>query len=118
MRRLRLVAAITATLLIFSAWPSSLAKPPSVTSLFPAGAKQGSTVEVTVADAPEHWPSEAWTSHVGIKFDPIKDKKGAYKTTITADTPVGPHLVRFFNTDGSAQPRIFFVGLADETPEV
>ena len=53
MRQLRLVAAITATLLIFSAWPSALAKPPSVTSLFPAGAKRGSTVEVTAAAAPE-----------------------------------------------------------------
>ena len=118
MRRLRLAAAITATLLVFSAWPSGLAKPPSVTSLFPAGGKRGSTVEVTAADAPDPWPSEAWTSHAGIKFDPIKDKKGAYKTTITADTPIGPHLVRFFNADGSSQLRIFFVGLADETVEV
>ena len=118
MRQLRLVAAITATLLIFSAWPSALAKPPSVTSLFPAGAKRGSTVEVTAAAAPEPWPSEAWTSHAGIKFEPIKDKKGTFKTSIAADTPVGPHLVRFFNADGSSQPRMFFVGLADETAEV
>ena len=118
MRQVRFVAVLAATVLLLSAWPSTLAKPPSVTSLFPAGGKRGSTVEVTAADAPEPWPSEAWTSHAGIKFDPIKDKKGAFKTTITADTPVGPHLVRFFNPDGSSQPRIFFVGLADETAEM
>jgi hypothetical protein len=117
-KQLRLVAAITATLIVFCACPSGLAKVPSVTSLFPSGGKQGSIVEVTVADAPEPWPSEVWTSHSGIKFDPIKDKKGVYKTTINADTPTGPHLVRFFNAEGSSQLRIFFVGLAGETAEV
>jgi hypothetical protein len=95
-----------------------LAKPPAVTSIFPAGGKSGSTFELTAADAPDPWPSAAWASHAGIKLEPLKDKKGVYKTTIAADTPVGPHLVRFYNVDGSSQPRTFFVGLAGETAEV
>ena len=118
MRRLRFVAALAAGFCFFSTWPSGLAKSPAVTSIFPAGGKLGSTFELTTAEAPAPWPGAVWTSHPGIKFEPIKDKKGVYKTTITADTPVGPHLVRFYNIDGSSQPRIFFVGLADETAEV
>ncbi|MEC8989126.1 MAG: hypothetical protein VYB66_07765, partial [Verrucomicrobiota bacterium] len=101
----------------FSTWPSGLAKPPAVTSIFPAGGKLGSTFELTTAEASAPWPGAVWTSHPGIKFEPIKDKKGVYKTTINVETPVGPHLVRFYNIDGSSQPRIFFVGMADETAE-
>lgn len=118
MRRPRFVAALTAVYCFFSAWPGGLAKPPAVTSIFPAGGKSGSTFELTAADAPDPWPSAAWASHAGIKLEPLKDKKGVYKTTIAADTPVGPHLVRFYNVDGSSQPRTFFVGLAGETAEV
>ena len=118
MRRPRFVAALTAVYCFFSAWPGGLAKPPAVTSIFPAGGKSGSTFELIAADAPDPWPSAAWASHAGIKLEPLKDKKGVYKTTIAADTPVGPHLVRFYNVDGSSQPRTFFVGLAGETAEV
>ena len=118
MRRPRFVAALAAVSCFFSAWPGGLAKPPAVTSIFPAGGKSGSTFELTAADAPDPWPSAAWASHAGIKLEPLKDKKGVYKTTIAADTPVGPHLVRFYNADGSSQPRTFFVGLAGETAEV
>ena len=118
MRRLRFAAALASLPCFFAVEPDSLAKPPAVTSIFPPGGKPGSTFELTAADAPDPWPSAAWTSHPGIKLEAIKDKKGVYKSTIAADTPVGPHLVRFYNADGSSQPRTFFVGLAGEMAEV
>ena len=117
MRQLRFAAVTAIVSIIFSAWPSPLAKPPIVTSIFPAGGKQGSEFELTIADAPETWPSAAWSEHLGIKLEPLKEKKGVYKISVAADTPVGPHLLRFHNADGASQPRIFFVGLADEISE-
>ena len=117
MRQLRFAAVTAIVTIMFCAWPSALAKPPIVTSVFPAGGKQGSDFELTIADAPETWPSAAWADHPGIKLEPITDKKGVYKTAIAPDTPAGPHLVRFYNADGASQPRIFFVGLADEISE-
>jgi len=103
--------------LLIAAWPNGLAKPPAITSIFPAGGKQGAEFELTTADPPEIWPSAAWSDHLGIKLEPLKDKKGVYKVSIATDTPVGPHLVRFYNAYGASQPRIFFVGLADEVLE-
>ena len=118
MRGFRFVATLAAGFHFFSTWPSGMAKAPAATSIFPAGGKLGSTFELTTAESPAPWPVAAWTSHPGIKLEPVKDKKGVYKTTIASDTPVGPHLVRFYNIDGSSQPRIFFVGMAYETAEV
>ena len=117
MRQLRFAAVTAIVSILFSAWPSALAKPPVVTSIFPAGGKQGSEFELTIADAPETWPSAAWSDHPGIKLEPLKEKNSVYKTSVAADTPVGPHLLRFHNADGASQPRIFFVGLADEITE-
>ncbi|MBC8245644.1 MAG: PPC domain-containing protein [Verrucomicrobia bacterium] len=117
MRQARFVSTLAAVFCFFSAWPSGLAKPPAVTSIFPAGGQRGSSFELTAADAPDPWPSGAWTSHPGIRLEPLNDKKGVYKASVAADAPVGPHLVRFHNADGASQPRIFFVGLAGETAE-
>ena len=117
MRQHRFAVGVAIVFLLTAAWSSGLAKPPAVTSIFPAGGKQGSEFELTAADLPETWPSAAWADHPGIKLEPITDKKGVYKTAIASDTPVGPHLVRFYNADGASQPRIFFVGLADEISE-
>ena len=55
MRRPRFVAALAAVSCFFSAWPGGLAKPPAVTSIFPAGGKTGSMFELTAADAPDPW---------------------------------------------------------------
>ncbi|MDP6795987.1 MAG: PPC domain-containing protein [Verrucomicrobiota bacterium] len=117
MRQIRFTVALAVVSCFFSAWPVGLAKLPAVTSIFPAGGQRGSAFELTAADAPDPWPSAAWTSHPGIQLEPLNDKKGVYKTTIASDTPVGPHLVRFHNADGASQTRIFFVGLAEETSE-
>ena len=118
MRRLRFTAAFAVISCFFSDYPIAMAKPPAVASIFPAGGQRGSAFDLTAADAPDPWPSAAWTSHPGIQLEPLKEQKGVYKTTIAADTPVGPHLIRFHNADGASQPRIFFVGLAEEIAEV
>ncbi|MBO60855.1 MAG: hypothetical protein CMO63_02630 [Verrucomicrobiales bacterium] len=117
MRQRNLAVRSAIAFLLAAAWPSGLAKPPAVTSIFPAGGKQGSEFELTAADSPETWPSAAWADHPGIKLEPLKEKKGTYKVRVAADTPAGPHLIRFYNADGASQPKLFFVGLVDEIPE-
>jgi hypothetical protein len=111
------VAAFTAALIVFSVWTSALGKPPAVSSLYPAGAQQGSTVEIAADPAPDPWPASAWSGNSAIKLKPIKDKKGVYNAIIAKDAPLGPHLIRIHNTDGASQPRMFFIGLAGETME-
>jgi len=53
---------------------SACAAPPAVTSLFPAGAQRGTTVEVTAAGTFERWPVQAWISGHGVAVAPGKDK--------------------------------------------
>ena len=53
-------AALSAFLIIFFGVSVVFAKPPSVTSIFPSGARQGAELELKVADIPEIWPSYVW----------------------------------------------------------
>ena len=110
-------AALSAFLIIFFGVSVVFAKPPSVRSIFPSGAMQGAELELKVADIPEIWPSSVWVDHSGILFKPNKNKKGVYNVSVDLNTPVGPHLVRFYNNDGSSKPCIFFIGLAEEIVE-
>ena len=41
MRQHRFAVGVTIVFLLTAGWPSGLAKPPAVTSIFPAGGKQG-----------------------------------------------------------------------------
>mgnify|MGYP003313071168 FL=1 len=111
------VAVFSAFLFQFFTAVIAFAKPPAVTSIFPAGARQGAELELKVADVPEIWPSSVWVDHSGIVFKPNKEKKGVYNVSVDLNTPVGPHLVRFYNNYGSSKPCIFFIGLADEITE-
>ncbi len=89
---------------------------PAPESVFPAGGKQGATVSVTVGGKLDGWPVGAWTDHAGLVFKATTNS-GAYSVSIGADVPPGPHLVRFFNGDGAAEPRTFVVGTRDEMLE-
>ena len=111
------VAVFSAFLFQFFTAVIAFAKPPTVTSIFPAGARQGAELELKVADVLEIWPSSVWVDHSGIVFKPNKEKKGVYNVSVDLNTPVGPHLVRFYNNYGSSKPCIFFIGLADEITE-
>ena len=73
------VAVFSAFLFQFFSAVIAFAKPPTVTSIFPAGARQGAELELKVADVPETWPSSVWVDHSGIVFKPNKEKKGVYR---------------------------------------
>ncbi|MFA6545822.1 MAG: hypothetical protein WCS99_15500, partial [Limisphaerales bacterium] len=95
---------------------SSEAAAPAPDFLFPSGGKVGTTVDVTVGGKLDGWPVGVWTDHAGLVFKAAKTS-GAFTVTIGADVPPGPHLVRFFNPDGAAEPRTFVVGTRNELLE-
>ncbi len=90
---------------------------PAPEFLFPAGARQGAVVSVTVGGKLDGWPVGVWTDHPGIYFKPATNS-GAFSVSINKDVPPGPHLVRFYNGDGAAEPRTFVVGTREEILEV
>jgi hypothetical protein len=92
------------------------AAPPTIDYVFPAGARQGSSLTVTLGGKFEPWPAEIWADHPSLKFKP-EETKGKFSIQIATNTPVGPHLIRVFNPDGASSPRCFMIGHMPEVTE-
>jgi hypothetical protein len=117
---------------------------PRLQSIFPAGAKVGTTVEVTLTGTDIEDPEELLFSHPGIRAEPVPPPPPAnakpnepppmpmtrrrgmreiplgvtkFKVTVGSDVPVGLHDVRLSNKWGVSNPRSFVVGLLPETTE-
>lgn len=111
---------------------------PRLSNAFPAGAKLGTSVEVTIAGFDLDEPTGLLFSHPGIKGEyvapkppePDPKKKDApppkmaappangphkFKVTVAADVPPGTYDVRVVGKWGVSNPRAFVVG---ELPEV
>jgi hypothetical protein len=84
---------------------------PAVTTLYPAGGRPGTTFPLTVTGAVGKTAPAVWADHAGITFKPGA-KPNAFEVSLAADTPPGPHLVRFFNAEGASTPKTFMVGAA------
>jgi hypothetical protein len=87
-----------------------------VNSVFPAGGKAGTSLSVTLSGNVGKTPPGVWTSHPGITAKP-GPKAGQFELTLAENTPLGPHLLRFYNDEGSAPPRVFMVGTFSEVAE-
>ena len=108
---------ITALLGLLCALRTAAAAVPTPEFLFPAGGKAGAAFNVTVGGKLDGWPVAAWTDHPGLVFKAATNS-GAYSVSIGPDVPPGPHLVRFHNADGAAEPRTCVVGTRPEILEV
>ena len=106
--------ALFATLVIFST--SVHAAAPQVDWLFPIGAQRGSEALAQIGGK-YNWPLKVWSEDDGIKFVPKKEKKGFYRIQVGKGVTPGPYLVRFYDDNGSAPPRVFFVSKAVDVPE-
>jgi len=114
-----LVRACSLTLVLLllsccSAWQTFGAEAPTLDYLFPAGLALGTTNSITIGGKYDPWPPQVWTDCSGMRFEP-QTNKGIFKVTAEPDAPIGPHLVRIFNGEGSSAPRIFLIG---ELPEI
>lgn len=120
--------------------PVVLAPIPRLTTIFPMGAKAGTTVEVTVNGTDLDEPEALVFSHAGIKAEYVppvdpkpdpkaknpdmgKKKKGGvptthqFKVTVPADVPPGTYDVRIASKFGVSNPRSFVVGSLPEVLE-
>lgn len=106
-----------------SNWPL-----PRLTTVFPCGAKAGTTVDVTLGGTDLEEPEKLVFSHAGIKAEPIlgpapppadpkkppmpppKRPVTGFKVTVAGDAPLGCHDVRVVNKWGVSNPRCFVVG--------
>src|SRR5580698_462047 len=92
------------------------AVPPTATYLFPAGARLGSTVTVTVGGSFERWPVQVWVNGKGVEAKAAKDK-GKLTVTVSPDAIPGPYWFRFYDEQGASAPRTFLIGTLPEVVE-
>ncbi|MDC0219477.1 PPC domain-containing protein [Verrucomicrobia bacterium] len=94
---------------------TAAAAPPQVDWLFPMGAQRGSEALAQIGGKFQ-WPLKTWADDPGIAIR-ADAKKGFFKITVAKDVTPGPHLVRFYDANGTAPPRVFFVSKAPDVPE-
>jgi hypothetical protein len=87
-----------------------------ITYLFPAGAQQGKTVEITSGGTFARWPVRTWVDRKGVEIKPAKDR-GKLTVTVAADAVPGTCWVRLFDEEGASALRPFIVGTLPEVME-
>ena len=90
---------------------------PDVTSLFPAGARRGTSVAVTIQGKIGDGALRVWCSRPGVKVT-LPEKPGPITVELAADAEPGVCWLRFFNEEGSSGLRPFVIGTLPEINEV
>jgi|SRR5579884_287026 len=96
---------------------SGRAAPPTLTSLFPAGAQQGTTVEITAGATFTNWPVQAWTDCKSVRIEAAKEKS-KFRVTVATDTPAGVCWVRLHDEQGASDLRPLIIGTLPEAMEI
>lgn len=92
------------------------AAPPTLTGLFPAGGRRGTTVEVQALGTFATWPVRTYLPGKGLTVTPAKEK-GKLNIAIAADAAVGVHWLRLVDDEGASTLRPFLVGHLPEILE-
>ncbi len=94
---------------------------PQLKSVFPCGARQGTSVEVETGGGNLDESTKLYFNHPGIKAELVSDpKKGGnahFKVTVAGGVPVGDYDVRSIGKYGISNPRTFSVGDCEEINE-
>ncbi len=101
---------------LFVALAPAGAAAPTLTYLFPAGARRGTTVEVTAGGAFARWPVRAWASGTGVTVTAGKEK-GKLSVTVAPDAAPGTYWLRLHDDEGASVARPFLVGTLPEVVE-
>ncbi|HCE06336.1 MAG TPA: hypothetical protein DEQ62_08380, partial [Verrucomicrobiales bacterium] len=91
------------------------AAPPQVDWHFPMGAQRGTDLNASIGGK-HNWPLQVWCEHDGVQFT-ATEKKGTFAVTVGKDVTPGPYLIRFHDANGTAPPRVFFVGKGPDITE-
>lgn len=92
------------------------AAPPDVTSLFPAGGQQGSSVSVTIQGKLGDGVNYVWCSRPGVTVS-LPEKPGPIKIDIASWVEPGVCWLRFYNDEGASGLRPFVIGTFPEVDE-
>lgn len=90
--------------------------PPDVTSLFPAGAQQGTTTSVTIQGKLGDSVCQTWVSKPGVVVT-CPEKPGPITIQVGAQVEPGICWIRFFNAEGASGLRPFVIGTTSEVNE-
>ena len=101
---------------------------PQLTGIFPAGAKAGGSLEVTITGADLDEANQIIFSHTGITSTPkmgeplmpgkpAKPIANTFVVTLAANVPPGAFEARVKGRFGLSNPRTFIVGTLEEKPE-
>ena len=115
---------LLAMLILSNVAPRAAAQLPTarVLSAYPAGGKQGTTVEITITGSDLDDVSQLYFDHPGITAQFIQEMKegkpvpvpaagpAKFKVTIAPETPLGLHDLRAIGRFGVSNPRAFMVG--------
>lgn len=108
---------IALLLLIFPGHASRLfAAAPKLDHFYPVAVPVGTTTAVAAVGKITPWPPQVWTDAPGISFRAEK-KSGEFSVEVSADAPVGPHLIRVFNETGASAPRFLIVTAGPQVTE-
>ena len=109
--------AIALCILALLAQGSAVAKPPSLTGFFPAGAERGKSLTVTASGSFDHWPPKIWTDREGLTIKADAEKK---KFSVQVDPTAAPGVVRvrLYDEEGATELRPFFIGAIPEIAEI
>src|SRR3954453_22122351 len=82
---------------------AAAAAPPSLTYLYPAGARRGTTVEVTAGGSFDRWPARAWVSGRGLEAK-AAGLKGRLTVAVAPDAVPGTYWIRLYGEAGASAP--------------
>ena len=95
----------------------ALAKPPTLTELFPPGAGRGQAIAISATGTFDHWPVKAWIAGPGVEIRAEKEK-GKLTAVVAADASPGLRWVRLYDLEGATALRPFVIGVLPEAIEV
>jgi hypothetical protein len=96
---------------------ASVAKPPVLDALWPAGGQRGSDIEVLAVGKQESWPVLVWCDHPQLRIEALADK-GKLRVVIPDNATPGPCLIRLHNAEGASPLCSFVIGESAEIAEV
>ncbi len=114
---LRLGGAVLMAGLLGTTQSSAMAKPPTLTGLFPPGAGRGQAVAVEASGSFDHWPVKVWIEGRGVEIRAEKEK-GKLTVVVAADAAPGLRWVRLYDEEGATALRPFVIGVLPALIEV
>jgi len=75
---------------------------------YPVAVQAGTSNTITAIGKFDPWPPKVWVDSPGIVFN-AETNSGKFTVEIAADAPIGPHLIRVFNEQGTSGPRFLIV---------